>query len=520
MLGDNFRIRLFGEGILGGGIEWKDDITSWVKDKDAELKITITFSISKEGDAAISKFFTELILKESTTLSKESENLIVTLILTSTTKDYNIKYGDNQITEKYQQQEILNRLKNTQCLLFHNSTSNESIIFSNAGVDRLSNYLNSQDKINIEKKRDELTKLVSKALKHHEEDLAKLLGNLEDKYDVSLSTQGLKIERESINISLKEKNADVSLDDWGSGTKNRTLIFLNMLNAKKLSENPNESYRITPIVIIEEPESFLHPQAQAEFGRILQDLAHELKIQVIVTTHSPYLLSFKSASSNILLERNTKPKSKDVASYVRETIGEKWYEPFAQTLGVNAEDFGPLKEAIFSTTSQLLLVEGEIDKKYFEQLQNNVHGTHMLKNDIEIFAYGGADSLKNNVLMNFIKSRFAKVVITVDYDRFKDVQKSLQAIGFSENVNLFAIGKNESGKDAIEGLIPDNIVSKVYGEHVEDVRKLACTQKDVQKSAKNALKRYILDAFLTEEYNKSNYTELYKLTGKLNKAFK
>ena len=47
MLGDNFRIRLFGEGILGGGIEWKDDITSWVKDKDAELKITITFIHTK-----------------------------------------------------------------------------------------------------------------------------------------------------------------------------------------------------------------------------------------------------------------------------------------------------------------------------------------------------------------------------------------------------------------------------------------------------------------------------------------
>jgi hypothetical protein len=37
--------------------------------------------------------------------------------------------------------------------------------------------------------------------------------------------------------------------------------------------------------MIEEPECFLHPSAQAEFGRILRDLAEEFQVQVIITTH-------------------------------------------------------------------------------------------------------------------------------------------------------------------------------------------------------------------------------------------
>ncbi len=59
----------------------------------------------------------------------------------------------------------------------------------------------------------------------------------------------------------------------------------------------------TPVVVTEEPESFLHPSAQSEFGNVLNDLADELGIQIIATTHSPYMLGQNDPDANTILTR-------------------------------------------------------------------------------------------------------------------------------------------------------------------------------------------------------------------------
>lgn len=523
ILNQGIRFRFTGNSILGlDAFDWKDEITSWKKDSKEDICIDLTLEIDKNGDSSIFKFFTEFIFKETDEIII-SDKVDLQIKLTKTFKNetkFSVLFGDNEVKEDYQKQEVLKRLRSTQCLIFHNSTRNESFNPFGDSVDKVTNFIGATELDAINKKKEELVKIVQKSLKHHQEELTSLLGNLEEKYEVSLSTQGLNFERETIDISLKEKDADVSLDDWGSGTKNRTLIFLNLLNAKRSQNSDTESDRITPIVIIEEPECFLHPQAQAEFGRILQDLATQLQIQVITTTHSPYLLSFKEPVANILIDRDTKPKSKDFSSFVVKTDEANWYEPFAFALGLNESDFGPMKDVIFSGNSKILLVEGIIDKEYMHFLQDLAHGENSLRSDIEVFAYDGADNLKNNILMNFIKSKFKNVVVTVDLDRYDSIKKSITGIGFKENVDLFSIGKKEDGKESIEGLIPTTVCTSVYGREAEIVRKATMSNGAAQKSAKNELKRKLLDEFKKHPIGSLTHNDFYSLTKKLNKALK
>ena len=68
------------------------------------------------------------------------------------------------------------------------------------------------------------------------------------------------------SVTLGQKKCDVPLDDWGSGTKHHTLILLTLFRAKQVGDSEASASKITPVIIIEEPESFLHPAAQAEFG--------------------------------------------------------------------------------------------------------------------------------------------------------------------------------------------------------------------------------------------------------------
>lgn len=521
ILSPNTRFRFRGNSIYGGGFDWKDEITSWKKDSKEDIYVGIELEIHKDCDSSIFKFFTEFIFKDSSDFTiSEVEILKIGHSLTSKNEGtYSFFLGEREVIDDFQRKEVLKRLRNTECLIFHNSTNFDFNPFE-GNMDRISNFISSSDLDSINRKKDELVKIIQRSLKNHQAELTKLLGNLEDKYEVSFSTPGLNFERESIDIALKEKGADVSLDDWGSGTRNRTMIFLSILNAKRSQQSSSDSDRISPIIIIEEPECFLHPQAQAEFGRILQDLANQLKIQIITTTHSPYLLSFKSPDSNILINRNTKPKSKDSSSHVIDTHTDKWYEPFAVALGINPADFGPMKDLIFSDHSKILLVEGVIDKDYFEFFQTDIHGDNALACDIEIYHYDGADNVKNNILMNFIRKKFNKVVLTVDIDRLNDVKKAATTIGFKENVDFFPIGKDELGKKCIEGLVPSVVYTSLTTKNPDLIQRVSFSVGQELKSAKNELKRELLNEFKSLPINILTHADFYTLINKINKAFK
>lgn len=67
---------------------------------------------------------------------------------------------------------------------------------------------------------------------------------------------------------------------------------------KLLQEIKNES-----LLVIDEVENSLHPQAQRRFVRYLLKLAKKKKIQVILSTHSPYVLEELPAVARIMLAR-------------------------------------------------------------------------------------------------------------------------------------------------------------------------------------------------------------------------
>ncbi|WP_223651285.1 ATP-dependent nuclease [Hymenobacter psoromatis] len=503
------------------GLNFQNDYPHWKKKEreKEDIKLEIKLEIDENQDAGIYKFIKELIFKDEEKLSNSKETLTISLELKSgkSTPETKIVFGEYEVQDSYKREELLNRIRSFQSVLFHNSTENAPYYFSRR-TDYLLSYLEKEGSVEIAKKKEGLENSVRKSLKGHQAELAALMGRLDEKYDVSLGISSLNIERENIEISLKEKGIDVSLQDWGSGTKNRTLILLNLMNAKRMQNSLTVNSKITPIVIIEEPESFLHPSAQAEFGRILQDLSSELSIQIIVATHSPYLLSHKVPKANILLERNLSSTNK--GSEVIDTSGEKWYEPFSLSLGIAGNDFSPLKDTIFSSSNDIILVEGQHDKNYLELLKSEIHGDKRLKFNGEIFAYGGAGNIKNNILLRFIKERFKRFVVTVDLDKYSDVKSTFETLGLKENQEFIVIGKNETGKKCIEGLVPPSLLNMTYSRNVELVQKAMENSND-GKDARNQLKSKIFDVFKEESVkNLDTYEDFYKLSKSLNKLFK
>ena len=57
------------------------------------------------------------------------------------------------------------------------------------------------------------------------------------------------------------------------------------------------------LVLIEEPETSLHPSAQYEFGAYLVDVSRRRGHQILLTTHSDYVLKALPSESSIYLHR-------------------------------------------------------------------------------------------------------------------------------------------------------------------------------------------------------------------------
>lgn len=170
-------------------------------------------------------------------------------------------------------------------------------------------------------------------------------------------------------------------------------------------------------------------------------------------------------------------------------------KPFADHLGIIPDEFITWRDVIANRDNPLLLVEGEIDKAYFEHLRSKFPQKFPVPADVKILQYGGRDSLKNTTILSFARQIVGRVFITFDLDAKEHVQKHLEQVGFEEKKDFVSVGKNRSGKRDIEGLLPDRILSTVYGRETDLVSALG-ESNDARKSAKNHLKRKLLEEFI------------------------
>lgn len=469
---------------------YQEDKTQWVSGSP-DILFDYLISIDKDSDPGlfqfVQKFHNEPIVASAIEL---------TLTLSQNSKDEisHICYVHSNRMDDFASKEIFQKLMTSNLAFVHDSAARDPNIFFGRSRALHEFIFSSVERNQILEEQKRLQQKVKKISRAHKTELSELLGHLEDKYEVEFTLpEGMFTGTLPFAINLKDRNVDVPLDDWGSGTKNRTHIMMSILQAHRIRSKDDQN-RITPFVMIEEPESFLHPSAQAEFGRVLRTLANDLKIQTIVTTHSPYMLCQENVASNVLLVRK-QVRGKFKATERIELRDDTWMEPFSEILGLDNSEFTAWKDILNTDKTYVLLVEGELDKKYIEHIQSMDQPSLKLPDGIDIVAYEGKDALKNTILLKFMQQKFRKVFVTFDLDAKPELEKIMAQIGLKEGVDYLALGVNKPGKQCIEGLVPDRILSVVHGKNTDLVMQLTAQDSKDRKSAKSALKQKILSAF-------------------------
>lgn len=186
-----------------------------------------------------------------------------------------------------------------------------------------------------------------------------ILKNMEEKLAASLRTfipnvEKVEIDKDvaflGISSRLPYRNVAInindgvltSLEDKGDGIK--SLAAIGIVQSMSFENAQGRSL----MLLIEEPEAHLHPDAIHSLRNVLIEISAKPNVQVIISTHSPILIDRENLSNNILILQDHKASKASSISQIRET------------LGVRVIDNLSFKKAI--------LVEGESDKRYFEKI--------------------------------------------------------------------------------------------------------------------------------------------------------
>lgn len=202
---------------------------------------------------------------------------------------------------------------------------------------------------------------------------------------IVFDTASTDVDRVIQNVSVTSKYGDKKLIIGGEGRINQIYLSL-WASQNQLTEISNE----VSIICIEEPEAYLHPHQQREVATYL---GRTLQGQVILSSHSPYIVSEFSPNSIIrLYKQDTHDTS--VAS-----------DGCSKVIGEGIEDFGYRMsvipaEAFFSDC--VILVEGPSEMVFYKTLAKQI-GIELDRLNISVLSVDGVSFPTYMKILNAMK---------------------------------------------------------------------------------------------------------------------
>lgn len=188
-----------------------------------------------------------------------------------------------------------------------------------------------------------LTPILKKVQKRIEKVLNEQYGETKVEFDFGLPA----IENffKTGNILLEENGIKTAAADKGTGMQRALALSLiqvySQIDKSTVESDKSEDEIDKPILFfIDEPETFLHPQAQDKLLNSLEKISQNS--QIFITTHSPYLLKkFNNANHSIkVFSRKTEePRVKSGSDLNLFSFSPSWGEINYFAFGVVSEEF-------------------------------------------------------------------------------------------------------------------------------------------------------------------------------------
>lgn len=179
--------------------------------------------------------------------------------------------------------------------------------------------------------------------------------------DIVMSTSGLKLL--SVNTGTEEDPSNLGSGAQRSLVNNLLMLWAEIENKKEVSKKKNFNGDLV-LILYEEPEAFLHYDQEKKLLRNLEELAANANTQVLISTHSPNLISTKRDSlrciSRLIKENEITNLHAASESYLSGLLAAA--SDFDLALWLN-----PDRNTMFFV-DKVILVEGTSDKAFLNYI--------------------------------------------------------------------------------------------------------------------------------------------------------
>lgn len=356
-------------------------------DLDLELKESDFYAYEETNEVIITAFFDDI--KENCILSKMKGDIsgdgnLVIKYLATKGEDYKFFCGKSDADEDLHEyaipyyRKVLNiKYINSKRDFWGYINKTKNILLQQAKEDRSAETIDMDDALykqisdklkEVDSQIPELS-YVKNATEQINEELNKLaIHNQEQK--VVFDTASTDTDSVINKISITSKHGDKKLLIGGEGRLNQIYLSL-WASQNRISEYSNE----VSILCVEEPEAYLHPHQQRELARYLCQV---LKGQVILTSHSPYIVCEFSPNSIMRLYKDDQETK--VASDGCSSVIEEGFDGFGYRMSVLPA------EAFFADC--VILVEGQSELIFYKTLAKQI-GIDLDRLNISILSVEG-----------------------------------------------------------------------------------------------------------------------------------
>jgi predicted ATP-dependent endonuclease of OLD family len=260
----------------------------------------------------------------------------------------------------------------------------------------------------------------------------------------------LEGNRKVIAVLLRDRH-DAMTPFGLRGTGLRKMISL---LAELLTTSSNAPHRI---LLLDEPENSLHPDAQHLLREFLFDLTAAKRTQVIYATHSPYMINPMRPEQVRLLRRSV-VEGKPTSSNLRQATDSNFLA-LRTSLGISASDsllFAPVTVVIegdteFKCLAPLIKKLADSKAKGFEDSSKLLSLSHFLDGMGDNYEY----------LCRLAKSQGTRVVLFLDGDKRKMVEQQKLAEKHPD-VPIILL----PNRDEFEQLVPIDIYFDALAEQL------------------------------------------------------
>ena len=257
----------------------------------------------------------------------------------------------------------------------------------------------------------------------------------QERLELELSKDG-----DELSFSIREKIAvSASPLERSEGFQWFLSFFSNFMPESNEKQN-------NKIILLDEPAIKLHAKGQKDFLSILENMSE--KIQVIYTSHSPFLINRNFPQRIRLLEKKL-PEGTSISNKPWSDGKRRFWEPLKSAIGICLGD-------LFSMGEMNLIVEGISDQMLITGISQKLASIGQPFIDLEkttIMPSGGAN--ESVWFGHFSQSENLKTIVLLDND---DSGISAQKNAEKKYKKVKIITVNQFKKEAItiEDLIPVN----------------------------------------------------------------